>query len=227
MMSQTSTPNEGQKRAKKRAKPKNVTLPFSLGVISAPSEPTSELFGTDCYLIPNRGKVRVFDSPVQCQDFCLANDIPYVPLSKVNWLPSPVAFEGMGNIAQAIERYEQIAQLKNKRELPIVASKSLMTKIKKKMGKQTKQSLEPRKFVYPERRLSPQEVETLENMGLIPVVQELGETTRLLTLRLDTRTMNRLRSLQRKLGIDLSQLVRLALIKGLKILETEQTHQKT
>jgi len=67
----------------------------------------------------------------------------------------------------------------------------------------------------------------MESQGIIPVQRELGETTRKLDLRLDTRNMNRLRLVQLKLsekdGVkhSLSYMLRLCILRGLEQLEKE------
>ena len=67
----------------------------------------------------------------------------------------------------------------------------------------------------------------MESQGIIPVQRELGETTRKLDLRLDTRNVNRLRLIQLKLsekdGVkhSLSYTARLCLLKGIEQLEKE------
>jgi len=67
----------------------------------------------------------------------------------------------------------------------------------------------------------------MESQGIIPVQKELGETTRKVDLRLDTRNMNRLRLIQLKLsekdGVkhSLSYMLRLCILRGLEQLEKE------
>lgn len=89
-----------------------------------------------------------------------------------------------------------------------------------------------RRFVHPSTRLTQQQVEALEDVGLLPVQNELGETTRLVNFRLDTRTMNKLRILKHRLEsskkrkFEDSEVIRLTLLKGLKQLMQETSENK-
>lgn len=81
-------------------------------------------------------------------------------------------------------------------------------------------------FIYPQKRLTEEQIKALEGMGLIPVQRELGETTRLVGVRLDTRNMNNLRIIQARLKhqgkkLTLTEIHRLALIKGIEQLMKE------
>ncbi|MEM2367021.1 MAG: hypothetical protein QXQ50_02160 [Candidatus Bathyarchaeia archaeon] len=81
-------------------------------------------------------------------------------------------------------------------------------------------------FIYPQKRLTEEQIKSLENMGFIPVQRELGETTRLVGVRLDTRNLNNLRIIQARLKqqgkeLTLTAVHRLALIKGIEQLMKE------
>ncbi|MDI6715318.1 MAG: hypothetical protein QMD43_09930 [Thermodesulfovibrio sp.] len=86
---------------------------------------------------------------------------------------------------------------------------------------------EPRAFVHPSKRLTEQEIGSLEELGFIPVQNELGETTRLVNVRLDSRNMNKLRILKKRLEASEkrkfsdSEVLRFALVKGIKLLMKE------
>ncbi|MDH7506548.1 MAG: hypothetical protein QHH15_02005 [Candidatus Thermoplasmatota archaeon] len=79
-----------------------------------------------------------------------------------------------------------------------------------------------RAFIHPSRRLSEQEIMSLEDLGFLPVQKELGETTRLVAFRVDTRTMNKIRILKHRMEnlknkkFETSEIIRLALLKGIK-----------
>ncbi len=79
-----------------------------------------------------------------------------------------------------------------------------------------------RRFVYPTRTVSDEEVSGLEDIGLEPIQKDKGETTRIQNFRISTRMKNNLRSLKRLIHestgkeIEDSELIRLLLLKSVK-----------